>query len=99
MSRSLEQRYGLSIAHMRVLELLGNGKSTREIAELLDISVGTVRIHVSAILRLLKVHSRNKAILLVKKKQPTRTLNGSKFGRQRTVPDRMRSDLVVESVG
>ena len=97
-SRSLEQRYGLSAAQMRVLELLGNGKSTREIAELLAISEGTVRIHISAILKLLKVHTRNQAILVVNKKQASRLLNASMFGRQRSVPDRGRNNLLVESV-
>lgn len=45
-----------------VLELLADGKSTAEIAELLFLSVATVRNHIQNILRKLDVHSRLGAV-------------------------------------
>jgi len=47
-----------------VLELLGRGRSTREIAEELSVSVNTVRTHVNVVLHKLGVHSRLRAVAL-----------------------------------
>jgi len=63
--RSLQEHYMLSAAQMRVLEPLIQGKTNRQIADLLGISEGTVKIHVSAILKLLNVSNRSQALLLV----------------------------------
>ena len=57
---------------MRVLELLGQGKTNREIADLLGLTEGTVKIHVSAIFKALKVSNRGQALLVVNKKKPAR---------------------------
>jgi DNA-binding NarL/FixJ family response regulator len=62
----LAEEYGLTIAQMRVLEPLVQGKTNRQISELLGLTEGTVKVHVSAILKLLKVDSRSQAILLVR---------------------------------
>nr|WP_221236938.1 response regulator transcription factor [Roseospira goensis] len=46
-----------------VLALLGQGKSNKEIARALDLSEGTVKLHVTAILKALKVHNRTGAVV------------------------------------
>jgi len=46
-----------------VLALLGQGKSNKEIARVLDLSEGTVKLHVTAILKALKVHNRTGAVV------------------------------------
>ena len=70
--RSLAERYGITAGQMRVLELLGQGKTNREIADLLGLTEGTVKIHVSAIFKALKVSNRGQALLGVNKKKPAR---------------------------
>jgi len=70
--RSLAERYGITAGQMRVLELLGQGKTNREIADLLGLTEGTVKIHVSAIFKALKVSNRGQALLVVNKKKPAR---------------------------
>lgn len=63
---SLAEEYGLTAAQMRVLEMLVQGKTNRQISELLGLTEGTVKVHVSAILKLLDVDNRSQAILLVR---------------------------------
>ncbi|KAF0113855.1 MAG: response regulator [Rhodospirillaceae bacterium] len=46
-----------------VLGLVGEGKSNKEIARLLDLSEGTVKLHVTAILKALKVNNRTRAVV------------------------------------
>lgn len=46
-----------------VLRLLGKGQANKEIARALDISEGTVKIHLAAIFRLLEVRNRTEAVL------------------------------------
>ncbi len=65
-SRSLEEQYELSAAQMRVLEPLIQGKTNRQISELLGLAEGTVKVHVSAILKALNVTNRSQALLTVK---------------------------------
>ena len=57
----------LSKRHMEVLRLLGEGKTNKEIAKLLCRSPNTIKLHVSAILRLLKLKSRTQAALFASK--------------------------------
>lgn len=54
----------LTPRQLTVLQLLGEGKSNKQIAYELSISQETVKIHISAILRKLGVSSRSKAILI-----------------------------------
>lgn len=54
----------------RVLEMLVAGKSNKVIAHDLDVTESTVKAHVSAILRKLKVTSRTQAVLTAAKKLP-----------------------------
>jgi DNA-binding NarL/FixJ family response regulator len=46
------------------MDLLLAGKSNREIAELLGLSEGTVKIHLSAIYKALNVNSRAQALVV-----------------------------------
>jgi non-specific serine/threonine protein kinase len=55
---------GLSDRQQEVLRLIGQGKSDREIAEMLSISVRTVSKHVEAILVRLETHTRSGAAAL-----------------------------------
>ncbi len=45
-----------------VLRLLGQGRSTKEIARTLDLGIGTIKAHLDAIYRTLGVHSRTAAV-------------------------------------
>jgi DNA-binding NarL/FixJ family response regulator len=65
--KDVAQRYGLTQGQMRVLELLIQGKTNRQIAELLGVTEGTVKIHVSAIFKAMNVANRTQALLLAKK--------------------------------
>ncbi len=59
------ERFGLTAAQSRVLDLLTKGKSNRDIAETLGVTEGTVKVHVTAILKALHVSSRTQALLTV----------------------------------
>lgn len=65
--RSVAERYGLTSSQSRVLELLTQGKTNRQIGELLGLAEGTVKIHVSAIFKALNVSNRSQALLAVSK--------------------------------
>ena len=62
---SLAERFGLTTGQMRVCDLLTQGKTNREIADLLGLSEGTVKVHVSPIFKALKVTSRAQALVLI----------------------------------
>lgn len=55
-------RYGLTPRQLQVLQLLGDGKSNKEISTLLNLAEGTVKIHVAAIYQTLHVNSRIEAV-------------------------------------
>jgi DNA-binding NarL/FixJ family response regulator len=59
------ENFGLTAAQSRVLELMAQGKSNREIGELLGLAEGTVKIHVSAIFKALNVNSRAQALVVI----------------------------------
>lgn len=61
----VNERFGLTPAQTRVMELLAQGKTNREIADLLGLSEGTVKVHVSAIFRALKVSNRAQALVVI----------------------------------
>lgn len=61
----VQERFGLTAAQTRVMELLSQGKTNREIAELLGLSEGTVKVHMSAIFRALNVSSRAQALVVI----------------------------------
>lgn len=70
--QSLADKYHLTTAQMRVLEPLIQGKTNRQISELLGLTEGTVKIHVSAILKALGVSNRSQALLEVKQHKSIR---------------------------
>jgi len=67
--KDVAERYGLTPAQMRVLELLIQGKTNRQIAEMLDVTEGTVKIHVSAIFKAMNVTNRSQALLVASKQR------------------------------
>jgi len=67
--KTVADRYGLTKSQARVLELLAEGKTNREIGELLDVTEGTVKIHVSSIFKALGVSNRSQALLVAQGKK------------------------------
>ena len=61
--------YGLSERQIEVLSLASQGKSNLAIAKHLGIAEGTVKLHMSAIFRALKVQNRSEAVLLASRLQ------------------------------
>ena len=59
---AMQQHPELTARQNEVLDLLARGASTEQIAEMLGISTQTVRNHVAATLRALRVHSRVEAV-------------------------------------
>jgi DNA-binding NarL/FixJ family response regulator len=68
-AKTVAERYGLTKSQARVLELLAEGKTNRDIAEMLDVTEGTVKIHVSAIFKSLGVNNRSQALLVAQGKK------------------------------
>jgi DNA-binding NarL/FixJ family response regulator len=64
MRGNIQARFHLTAAQMRVLELLVEGKTNREIGEVIGVTEGTVKIHVSAIFKALDVSNRSQAMLV-----------------------------------
>ena len=58
-----KQFTSLSPQQFRVLKMLGEGKLNKQIAYELNVGETTIKAHVSAILRKLKVHSRTQAVI------------------------------------
>jgi len=58
--------HGLTGRQLDVLRLLGQGMSNKAIANRLALSEGTVKLHVSAILRALKAGNRTEAVMAAK---------------------------------
>jgi DNA-binding NarL/FixJ family response regulator len=67
-AKTVAQRYGLTNAQTAVLELLVEGKANQEIAAQLGSSVGTVKIHVSAIFKAMGVTNRSQALVVAQGK-------------------------------
>ena len=63
--RSAAERFGLTPGQARVFELLAQGMSNRQIGELLGLTEGTVKVHVSAIFKAMNVSNRAQALLLL----------------------------------
>jgi DNA-binding NarL/FixJ family response regulator len=67
--KTLAQRFGLTAAQARVLELLIEARSNRQIGEVLGLTEGTVKIHVSAIMKAMGVNNRSEAALLATRRR------------------------------
>lgn len=52
---------------VQVLQLLAQGRSTKDIARILELGPGTVKIHLAAIYRRLNAHNRTEAVVLASK--------------------------------
>ena len=69
-ARGLEPaEFGLSERKSQVLALMASGKSNREIAELLGLSEGTVKVHMTGIFKALGVSSRTQAMVVISRYQ------------------------------
>jgi DNA-binding NarL/FixJ family response regulator len=62
---SIATQFGLTAAQTRVMELMVEGRTNREIATLLHLAEGTVKVHCSAILRALGVPNRAQALVVM----------------------------------
>lgn len=58
-----------------VLALIGQGKPNKIIADELQLSEGTVKLHVTAILKALGVNNRTEAVIVAKNLTPNKTKN------------------------
>lgn len=65
--RAVKNPWGLTARHLEVATLLVDGMPNKLIADRLAIAESTVKLHVSAILRLMRVTNRSQAILLLAK--------------------------------
>ncbi len=63
-----------------VLALLGQGKSNKEIARVLQLAEGTVKLHVTAILKALNVNNRTRAVVAASQLGLTAATDSSSFG-------------------
>ncbi len=61
--------FGLTERQAEVLALMVSGKSNRHIAELLGLTEGTVKIHMTAIFKALGVSSRTQAMVVVSRQK------------------------------
>jgi DNA-binding NarL/FixJ family response regulator len=57
----------LTSRQIDVLRELAKGLSNKQIAKSLDVTEGTVKIHLAAIFRILKVNNRTEAVLVAQK--------------------------------
>ena len=62
-SPTLELHKDLTDKELEILNSLGNGLSNKEIASLMNLTLGTVRVYVSTILGKLNLDSRTQAAL------------------------------------
>ncbi|NJK51877.1 MAG: response regulator transcription factor [Leptolyngbyaceae cyanobacterium SU_3_3] len=68
-SESPNETHGLTQREQEVLALIATGKSNSEIAQVLYITPGTVRVHVHAILHKLDVRDRTQAVIVALQNQ------------------------------
>jgi DNA-binding NarL/FixJ family response regulator len=57
----------LTFRQIQVLRELAKGLSNRQIGDILQVTEGTIKLHVAAIFRLLKVNNRTEAVLVAQK--------------------------------
>ena len=64
-SRTLPKELGLTERQLEVLALIMRGKSNKAISRVLDVAEPTVKNHITAILKVLKVTNRTEAVISV----------------------------------
>jgi DNA-binding NarL/FixJ family response regulator len=57
----------LTMRQMQVIREMAKGLSNRQIGDILQVTEGTVKLHVAAIFKLLKVNNRTEAVLVIQK--------------------------------
>ena len=89
----------LTDRQLEVLTLMAAGRSNKEIARLLCIAEGTVKVHVAAAFKLLKVHNRVSAVAamqsLANRREPSLSMFPGLFDDRGGMPQRRRGDLAV----
>lgn len=64
---STHRQNALSSRQIEVLREMAKGLSNRQIGDLLQVTEGTIKLHVSSIFKLLKVTNRTEAVLVIQK--------------------------------
>ena len=77
---------GITAGQMRVMTLLMQGKSNKAICRTLGLAEPTVKRHVSAILRALKVNNRTEAALAVSARGWRQSIGGAGVQRRAAGP-------------
>jgi len=57
----------LTTRQMQVMREMAKGLSNRQIGDILQVTEGTIKLHVAAIFKLLKVNNRTEAVLVIQK--------------------------------
>ena len=65
--RPLNNNQALTARQLQVLREMAKGLSNRQIGEVLQVTEGTVKLHVTSIFRLLRVNNRTEAVLVIQK--------------------------------
>jgi DNA-binding NarL/FixJ family response regulator len=66
-SNDINAAYSLTSRQIEVLRELAKGRSNKQIAGALNVTEGTVKIHLASIFRILKVSNRTEAVLVAQK--------------------------------
>lgn len=65
--QQISHHNALTLRQLQVLRELAKGLSNRQIGDLLQVTEGTIKLHLAAIFRLLKVNNRTEAVLVAQK--------------------------------
>lgn len=65
--KPLNNNQALTARQLQVLREMAKGLSNRQIGEVLQVTEGTVKLHVTSIFRLLRVNNRTEAVLVIQK--------------------------------
>lgn len=65
--RPINSSQALTSRQLQVLREMAKGLSNRQIGEVLQVTEGTIKLHVTSIFRLLRVNNRTEAVLVIQK--------------------------------
>ncbi len=65
--KELSDKFGISPRQTDVLSLMAEGLSNNEISKRMDLSISTIKTHVTGILKAMKVNNRTQAVLVFKR--------------------------------